>query len=91
MILILSTQFANIALATGADYVRLETNAEINQSINLAFDLAKQGKPVLLDVNIDYSKKTRFTEGIVGTNLQRLPFQTKVRMISRALVRKMTG
>ncbi|KZZ33157.1 hypothetical protein A3757_19630 [Oleiphilus sp. HI0117] len=55
-----------------------------------AWRISKAGQPVVLDVNIDYSKQTRFTKGIVGTNLKRLPLNMKVRMISRALVRKVT-
>ncbi|TGM38019.1 thiamine pyrophosphate-binding protein [Leptospira biflexa] len=86
-----TTEFEHIALATGAAYIRLETNDKIKESLQIAFSLAKEGKPVILDVSIDYSKKTRFTKGIVGTNLQRLPFATKVRMIGRAIIRKLTG
>lgn len=86
-----TTRFEGIALATGAEYLRIETNAEIQQKLETAWNLTKEGRPVILDVNIDYSKKTRFTQGIVGTNLKRLPFSTKLRMISRALVRKVTG
>jgi len=51
--------------------------------------LAAQGMPVIVDVNIDYSKRTRFTEGIVRTNLKRFPLGAKARFIGRALGRKM--
>ena len=61
------------------------------QGLTQAFECAAQNKPVIVDVKIDYSKKTRFTEGIVGTNLKRLPLNAKVRMVSRALVRRVTG
>ncbi|EOQ95914.1 thiamine pyrophosphate enzyme, C-terminal TPP binding domain protein [Leptospira wolbachii serovar Codice str. CDC] len=85
------TRFEGIAQATGAEYLRIESNDEILQKLETAWDLTKQGHPVILDVHIDYSKKTRFTQGIVGTNIKRLPFAAKIRMISRALVRKVTG
>ncbi|MCW7505149.1 thiamine pyrophosphate-binding protein [Leptospira paudalimensis] len=86
-----TSHFEGIAIATGAEYIQMKTNDDINDSLNKAWILTKENRPVILDVNIDYSKKTRFTKGIVGTNLQRLPFSAKLRMISRALVRKMTG
>lgn len=85
------TRMQGVAMATGAQYVRMEQNGDIQNAIDEAWAYSKQGKPVILDVNIDYSKQTRFTKGIVGTNLKRLPMNMKVRMISRALVRKVTG
>jgi len=51
-------------------------------------ELIAQNIPVVLDVNIDYSKRTRFTQGIIKTNLNRMKLPTKVRMISRALWRR---
>ena len=84
-------RFEGVAMATGAHYLRVNTNNEIVSSLDSAWLEAAKGKPVIMDVNIDYSKKTRFTKGIVGTNLKRLPLNMKVKMISRALVRKVTG
>ena len=85
------TRFQGVAQATGAEYVRVETDNDLEQGLESAWQYANKGKPVILDVNIDYSKQTRFTKGIVGTNLKRLPMNTKIRMVSRALVRKVTG
>lgn len=85
------SRMQGVAIATGATYVRVETDADIEKSMEQAWEVSRKGLPVILDVNIDYSKQTRFTKGIVGTNLKRLPLNMKVRMISRALVRKVTG
>jgi acetolactate synthase-1/2/3 large subunit len=85
------SRFEGVALATGAHYVSIENNQSIQQGLEQAWQESQAGKPVIVDVNIDYSKKTRFTKGIVGTNLKRLPLNMKVKMISRALVRKVTG
>ena len=49
------------------------------------------GTPVIVDVRIDYSKRTRFTQGVVGTVLKRFPTRDKVRFVGRALLRKVTG
>jgi hypothetical protein len=52
---------------------------------------AAQGQPVIVDVRIDYSKRTRFTKGVVGTVLKRFPLRDRARFIGRALLRKVTG
>jgi acetolactate synthase-1/2/3 large subunit len=56
-----------------------------------AFFEASTRRPVLVDVRIDYSKRTRFTEGIVKTNLERFDLPTKARLVGRALWRRVTG
>ncbi|TLU59493.1 thiamine pyrophosphate-binding protein [Thalassotalea litorea] len=84
------TKLQGIAIATGADYVRIETNDDLQVAITEARELAKQNRAVILDINIDYSKPTAFTQGIVKTNLKRMPISTKVRMIGRAIYRKIT-
>ncbi|MEW6984427.1 thiamine pyrophosphate-binding protein [Colwelliaceae bacterium 6471] len=78
-----------ITEASGCQYLRIETNADVEQVLKQALDLAENNIPVVLDVNIDYSKKTRFTKGIIATNLKRMKLPTKVRMISRALWRRL--
>ena len=84
-------QFKGMADTVGAHYVELKDNKEIESVIAQCLTLANQNKVVLLDVRIDYSKKTRFTTGVVGTNIKRLPMNTKLRMIGRSLWRKVTG
>jgi acetolactate synthase-1/2/3 large subunit len=83
--------FYGIATATGADYLRMESNPDIDGTILEAFETAAEGKPVIVDVNIDYSKETRFTAGVVKTNLSRFPMREKLRFLTRAAWRKVTG
>ena len=80
-----------IALATGAAYVTMTSDTTIGTSIAAARELAAGGRPVIVDVAIDYSKRTAFTQGLLKTNLQRFPFAQRVRMIMRALKRRITG
>ncbi len=80
-----------IALAAGAEYFDLVSEDDIESVIADAIFTSSQGKPVLVTVNIDYSKRTRFTEGVVKTNLQRFSASEKLRAVSRALFRKVTG
>jgi acetolactate synthase-1/2/3 large subunit len=42
-------------------------------------------------VRIDYSKRTRFTDGVIRTNLKRFGFADQARLVGRALWRKITG
>ncbi|MGD0634789.1 MAG: thiamine pyrophosphate-binding protein [Beijerinckiaceae bacterium] len=72
------------AQATGARYLRLETDADISAIIAQAHALAAENHPVIVDVNIDYSKQTRFTKGILHSNLLRMDLRNKLRMIGRA-------
>ena len=82
---------SGVARATGARFLALECDADINSVVQKALELAKTGSPVVVDVDIDYSKRTRFTKGIVVTNLKRFDLGTKTRFIGRAVKRKITG
>jgi acetolactate synthase-1/2/3 large subunit len=81
-------QFQAIAEAAGCRYLAIDDNDQIDEMIAKATLQAAQNVPVVLDVKVDYSKMTRFTRGIVKTNLKRMPLPTKTRMISRALWRR---
>jgi acetolactate synthase-1/2/3 large subunit len=80
-----------IAKATGAYYIAMNHNKEIEDKIKDAIEVSRKGQPVIVDVKIDYSKRTRFTQGVVKINLARFPLGEKFRFIGRALVRRITG
>ncbi|TQV75594.1 thiamine pyrophosphate-binding protein [Aliikangiella marina] len=86
-----SVKLSGIAMATGCEYLAIENNQAIAATISKAFEFAEQGKSVIVDVNIDYSRPTSFTEGTVKTNIKRLPLETKFRMVGRAVFRKLTN
>lgn len=86
-----ATKFSGVAEATGCEYIRIENDTEIEDGINRALSLADNNQPVIVDVNIDYSKRTRFTKGVVKTTLERFTLGNKTRFIGRALIRKVTG
>jgi acetolactate synthase-1/2/3 large subunit len=79
-----------IAEGVGARYVVIENNSQIATAIAEALK-PDAGKPAIVDVHIDYSKRTRFTQGIVKTAMKSFPFRDKTRFVVRALVRKVTG
>lgn len=80
-----------IALATGCHFLAIENDQEIQKGITEALEVANKGKPVIVDVNVDYAKRTRFTKGIVKTNLKRFDLNAKTRFVGRALLRRVTG
>lgn len=83
--------FEGVAIATGAEFIAIENDHEIDDKIAKALELSVKGKHVIVDINIDYSKKTMLTKGVVKVNLSRFPFAEKVRFISRAAKRHLFG
>ena len=80
-----------VALATGAAYLPMNDNEAIAGVIARANEIAGTGKPVIVAVRIDYSKKTAFTLGAVKTNFGRFPLNEKLRFLTRAAVRHVVG
>ncbi len=80
-----------VALATGAAYLPMNDNAEIAGVIGKANEIAAAGRPVIVAIRIDYSKKTAFTLGAVKTNFGRFPLNEKLRFLTRAAVRHVIG
>ncbi|WP_457609863.1 thiamine pyrophosphate-binding protein [Lutibacter sp.] len=76
-----------IADACGAAYLNMENDAKIEEVMQNAFRKAEKNIPVIVDVAIDYSKKTFMTKGVVKVNLARFSFKEKVRFIGRAMKR----
>ena len=80
-----------LARANHVAFERMDNDAAVERIIERALSTAGSGRPVLVDVRIDYSKRTRFTEGTIKTNLKRFDLGTKARLVGRALWRKVTG
>jgi acetolactate synthase I/II/III large subunit len=79
-----------IADAVGARYISIESNAGIANAIRDALTPGRK-QPVIVDVHVDYSKRTRFTKGVVKTAMKSFPLRDKARFVARAVVRKITG
>ena len=80
-----------VALATGAAFLPMNDNTAIAGVIGKANEIAGSGRPVIVAVKIDYSKRTAFTTGAVKTNFGRFPLNEKLRFLTRAAVRHVTG
>lgn len=81
----------DLARSLGLEGRRVGTHEELEEALDWAAEIAARGRPVLLDVSIDYSRKTFFTRGVVKTNLLRLPLPDRFRFLGRALTRRVTG
>ena len=84
-------KLAALAEACGAAFVSIDNDPQCISGIAQAMRLASEGRTVLVDVRIDYSKRTRFTEGVVKATLKRFTPRDKLRVVSRALWRRVTG
>ena len=80
-----------LAQATHCEFLAIDNNDQVDDAITNALKLAADNRPVIVDVAIDYSKSTRFTEGAVKTNFSRFDRGTKMRFVGRAFWRKLSG
>ena len=82
---------SGIAAGIGVDALTLSRDAEIETVLPQVRSRLEAGRPVLVDVAIDYSRKTFFTSGVVKTNLLRFSWPDRLRFIGRAVKRKLLG
>ncbi len=80
-----------IAEAVGCRYVRVLSDAELDSVIPHALGLVRKKTPVILEVAIDYSDKTYFSRGVVATNFWRFSWSERLRVLVRALARRLGG
>ena len=83
--------FEGLARANRVAYRAMRNDGDIDRVMEEAFASAAAGEPVLVDVRIDYSKRTRFTDGVIRTNLKRFGLADQARLVGRALWRRVTG
>lgn len=83
-------ELQHFAAAMHAPYLRIRGDDMVEATLLEADQVARSGQPVLVEVDIDYARKTFFTKGVVKANLHRLPLRDRVRFIGRAVRRKFT-
>jgi acetolactate synthase-1/2/3 large subunit len=81
----------SIAEAVGVEWLALDDDAQIGEVVRAARDTMRAGRPILVDVAIDYSEKTYFTRGVVKTMLLRLSWPDRLRFVARAIGRRIRG
>jgi acetolactate synthase-1/2/3 large subunit len=80
-----------LAAGMGLDFLELTSDDQVEDVLTEAERITREGRPVLVDVAIDYTRKTYFTQGVLKANLHRLPLRDQMRFVGRALRRKVTG
>jgi acetolactate synthase-1/2/3 large subunit len=80
-----------LAGGIGIEALRLARDGELDGVLARVREVLAVGRPVLVEVAIDYSVKTFFTRGVVKTNLLRFPWPERLRFIARALKRRVLG
>lgn len=80
---------AGVARAVGIECLSIGADGEIDAGTAAVASRMAAGEPVVVDVAIDYSRKTWFTRGVVRTNIGRLPWPDRLRMVTRALARRL--
>lgn len=83
--------FEGLARANRVGFRLMRDDSEVDAVVADALAMAARGEPVLVDVRIDYSKRTRFTEGVIKTNLKRFGLADQARLVGRALWRRLAG
>jgi len=80
-----------LARANGVEFLHIDGDSGIEDVVARALGTAGSGRPVLIDVRIDYSRRTCFTEGTLKTNLKRFDLGARTRLVGRALWRRVKG
>jgi acetolactate synthase-1/2/3 large subunit len=82
---------SSLCRGLGVEYLSLGRNEDIANVLGEARSVREKGRPVVVDVAIDYSTKTYFTRGTVRTNFKRLPWSARLRFLGRVLRRRLPG
>ena len=83
--------YEGFAIAAGLPFLQINNDIELDEVMDKAFKINDEGKAVIVNVKIDYTKKTMLTKGAVMVNLKRFPLSEKVRFILRMAKRHTIG
>lgn len=81
----------SFAAAVNAEFLLASADGDLDDVLGRALASSRAGRAVVVQIAIDYSRKTYFTRGVVATHLRRLPFGDRMRAIGRAAVRHIAG
>jgi acetolactate synthase-1/2/3 large subunit len=90
------THLGNVNWGAFADslecgYFAINNNSDIDTNLRRALETAAHGQPVFVDVAIDYSKRSNYAQGVEKATLAGFSGRDKLRLVSRAIVRKIIG
>lgn len=78
-----------LAMATGCRYFRVVSEVELEPVLTRALEVVRGRTPALVEVLLDGAHRTHFTRGVVTTNFWRLPWRDRLRMVGRAMARRL--
>jgi acetolactate synthase-1/2/3 large subunit len=77
------------AHATGCDFLALHDDRSVEAVLHAALRGVRDGRPVVVEVKIDYSRRTQITAGVAKVALSRMPFRDRLRFLARAIRRRL--
>ena len=80
-----------LARTIGAEYFEIASDGDLAPVIEDSLNLSAGGMPVIVGVDVDYSKPTSFTKGVVKTVSAKFPKTAKLHFAKRIVKRKITG
>ncbi len=80
-----------LAEAARCSFLSVAEEKEVPEALGEALRLSEGRRPVLLEVALDFDRRTFFTRGALSANLGRMPFPQRLRMIARAAGRRLVG
>ncbi len=78
-----------IASAVQAPFYRVVDENELDTVLPAALEITRGGAPVVVEVMLDTSQVTYFTKGVLKTNFRRMPWGERLRLLLRALARRL--
>lgn len=72
-------------------YFLIANNHDIDIIMRRALETAAHGQPVIVEISIDYSRKTHYIQLIEKAQQASLPGKNKLGLVKRAIVRKIMG
>ena len=83
--------WGSFADALECGYFLIANNHDIDIIMRRALETAAHGQPVIVEISIDYSRKTHYTQLIEKAQQASLPSRDKLGRVKRAIVRKIMG
>jgi acetolactate synthase-1/2/3 large subunit len=83
--------WGSFADALECGYFLIANNHDIDIIMRRALETAAHGQPVIVEISIDYSRRTHYTQRIEKAQQASLPSSDKLGRVKRAIVRKIMG
>ncbi len=83
-------ELRSLCAGLGVPFLSVEQNQDLEDRIAETRDRLRDG-PIVIEVAVDNSQRTFFTQGVVRTNFGRLPWGERLHFVARALGRRAFG